>query len=202
MLKAVIVNYLGCTGCRICELVCSVKNEGVFSAQLSRIRVYPFPPGLDVPVVCVQCDKAPCIEACPLGLLSRDPGSGSVVIQDELCNGCGSCVGACPIQAIFMHSTRHVAINCHLCQGEPDERIWNLTRMFNICEGFSRKDDALPRRILTEPLSSGIAKGKRLTQTQLDQMLDECYTLRGWNIPTGTPSKEKLRELKLNFATL
>ena len=82
------------------------------------------------------------------------------------------------------------------------ERIWNLVRMFNMREGFSRKDDTLPKRILTEPLPSGIAKGQRLTQVQLNQMLDEYYKLRGWDIQTGTPSKEKLRELELNFVNL
>jgi aldehyde:ferredoxin oxidoreductase len=82
------------------------------------------------------------------------------------------------------------------------ERTWNLVRMFNIREGFSRRDDTLPKRILTEPLPSGIAKGQRLTQAQLNQMLDEYYKLRGWSIQTGTPSKEKLRELELNFVNL
>jgi aldehyde:ferredoxin oxidoreductase len=82
------------------------------------------------------------------------------------------------------------------------ERIWNLVRMFNMREGFSRKDDTLPKRILTEPLPSGIAKGQGLTEAQLNQMLDEYYTLRGWDIQTGTPSKEKLRELKLDFVNL
>jgi aldehyde:ferredoxin oxidoreductase len=82
------------------------------------------------------------------------------------------------------------------------ERVWNLVRMFNIREGFSRKDDTLPKRILTEPLPSGIAKGQRLTQAQLNQMLDEYYKLRGWDIQTGTPSREKLRELELDFVNL
>jgi len=82
------------------------------------------------------------------------------------------------------------------------ERIWNLVRMFNIREGFTRKDDTLPKRILTEPLPSGIANGQRLTQAQLDKMLDEYYQLRGWDIQTGTPSKEKLKELELDFVNL
>ena len=82
------------------------------------------------------------------------------------------------------------------------ERIWNLVRMFNIREDFSRKDDTLPKRILTEPLPSGIAKGQRLTQAKLNQMLDDYYKLRGWDIQTGAPSKEKLRELELNFVGL
>lgn len=77
------------------------------------------------------------------------------------------------------------------------ERIWNLTRMFNIREGFNRKDDVLPRRVLTEPLPSGVAKGQTLTEAQLNQMLDEYYKLRGWDVQTGIPSEEKLAELNL-----
>lgn len=82
------------------------------------------------------------------------------------------------------------------------ERTWNLVRMFNVREGFTRKDDTLPKRILTEPLPSGIAKGQRLTRAQLSQMLDEYYKLRGWNIQTGIPGREKLRELELDFVNL
>jgi aldehyde:ferredoxin oxidoreductase len=77
------------------------------------------------------------------------------------------------------------------------ERVWNLTRLFNVREGFSRKDDVLPDRILTEPLPSGIAKSQRLTRGQLNQMLDEYYTLRGWDVQTGIPKEEKLKELNL-----
>jgi aldehyde:ferredoxin oxidoreductase len=79
------------------------------------------------------------------------------------------------------------------------ERVWNLVRMFNLREGFTRKDDTLPWRFLNEPLPSGVAKGRRLTREQLKTMLDEYYMLRGWNRATGTPTKEKLKELGLNF---
>jgi len=79
------------------------------------------------------------------------------------------------------------------------ERVWNLVRMFNVREGFTRKDDTLPWRFLNEPLPSGVAKGRHLTREQLKTMLDEYYMLRGWNRATGTPTKEKLKELGLNF---
>jgi len=78
------------------------------------------------------------------------------------------------------------------------ERVWNLVRLFNLREGFTRKDDTLPWRFLNEPLPSGIAKGRLLTQEQMSSMLDEYYLLRGWN-KTGSPTKEKLRELGLEF---
>jgi Fe-S-cluster-containing hydrogenase component 2 len=55
-----------------------------------------------------------------LELISRDPESGAVVIQEESCNGCGLCAEACPAEAIFMHPTRNIAMKCHLCHGEPE----------------------------------------------------------------------------------
>jgi len=82
------------------------------------------------------------------------------------------------------------------------ERIWNLTRMINVREGLKREDDSLPERFFTLPLPSGIAKGQRLAKEKFERMLKEYYELRGWNSLTGVPTKEKLRELKLNFAVL
>jgi aldehyde:ferredoxin oxidoreductase len=76
------------------------------------------------------------------------------------------------------------------------ERIWNLTRLFNIREGITRKDDILPPRIMEEPLPDGVAKGQVITKKMLDEMLDEYYALRGWN-ENGIPTKEKLKELDL-----
>jgi aldehyde:ferredoxin oxidoreductase len=73
------------------------------------------------------------------------------------------------------------------------ERIWNLQKLYNIKRGFSRKDDTLPARLLTEPLKEGAPAGQ---VSRIHEMLDEYYTLRGWD-PEGTPTKEKLRELGL-----
>ena len=136
MPKAVIVDHEKCTGCRICEIVCSTKNEGGVSYERSRIRVYTFPPGLGIPIVCAQCQQAPCIKACPP--------------EDNL----------------------------HAC---------------------TARDDALQERMLAEPLPSGIDKGHKLTEAKLNHMLDEYYGLRGWDRRTRIPTKEKLRELKLDF---
>ncbi len=76
------------------------------------------------------------------------------------------------------------------------ERINNLTRAFNVREGFSRKDDTLPYRQLKEPLSVGPCKGMVL---ELDKMLPEYYTLCGWD-SEGRPTRQKLKELGLDFA--
>lgn len=76
------------------------------------------------------------------------------------------------------------------------ERIWNLTRMFNIREGISREDDILPPRIMEEASPTGPAAGKLISKEILDSMLDEYYRLRGWD-QDGIPEPSTLRRLGL-----
>jgi aldehyde:ferredoxin oxidoreductase len=75
------------------------------------------------------------------------------------------------------------------------ERINNLTRAFNVREGFSRKDDSLPYRELNEPLPEGPCKGEVV---RLEEMLSDYYELCNWDAD-GKPRKEKLTELGLDF---
>ncbi len=58
-------------------------------------------------------------------------------------------------------------------------RVITLERKFNLREGFTRKDDTLPARLLNEPLPDGMAEGKKVEG--LDIMLDEYYAIRGWD---------------------
>jgi aldehyde:ferredoxin oxidoreductase len=75
------------------------------------------------------------------------------------------------------------------------ERIVNLERQFNAREGIGRKDDVLPERFLREPLrASGPSRGAVL---ELAPMLDEYYRARGWDVSSGLPAADKLRELGL-----
>ncbi len=76
------------------------------------------------------------------------------------------------------------------------ERLNNLCRMFNVREGFSRKDDYLPRRLMEEPIKDGLSKGEMISQQDLDFMLDEYYEARGWD-KNGIPTAAKLQELGL-----
>ena len=83
------------------------------------------------------------------------------------------------------------------------ERIWNLTRLFNIREAdISRKDDTLPPRMFEEALPMP-PKGEeyvRLTLEDFNKMLDEYYQLREWD-ENGIPTKKKLSELDLDRFT-
>ena len=79
------------------------------------------------------------------------------------------------------------------------ERVVNLAQAFNVREGFSRKDDTLPLRLMSEPLKGGASKGHYISPDDLNIMLDEYYAARGWDLPTGKPTREKLKELKLGY---
>ena len=76
---------------------------------------------------------------------------------------------------------------------EIGERVWNLERLFNRRAGLGKEDDALPRRLISEPMPSGPAKGRIVP---LDQMLAEYYRLRGWD-DQGQPTTETLTALGL-----
>ncbi len=77
-------------------------------------------------------------------------------------------------------------------------RIFNLERAFNLREGFGRKDDTLPRRMLTEGLHTRSAPGEGQIVRERDKFLDSYYALRGWT-KEGVPTPAKLKELGLDF---
>jgi len=77
------------------------------------------------------------------------------------------------------------------------ERVINLQRLFNIREGFNRDDDLIPERVRQRP-SFGIYQDEpRCVIKDYEGMLNEYYEARGWDLITGKPSKDKLRELGL-----
>jgi len=76
------------------------------------------------------------------------------------------------------------------------KRIWTLTRLFNLREGFSREDDSIPARVYLDPLPEGNPKGKVVSERGFQMMLSEYYKLFGWD-EQGRPTRETLRGLDL-----
>lgn len=78
---------------------------------------------------------------------------------------------------------------------QAGERGYNTERMFNLREGLTAKDDALPDRLTKVPQQADDPK----TIVPLDKMLPRYYKVRGWDA-NGVPTPQKLRRLGIEGA--
>ncbi|MBV9580181.1 MAG: 4Fe-4S dicluster domain-containing protein [Chloroflexi bacterium] len=131
-----------CIGCKACEVACkewnllpadnigltgnSYDNTGALSATTwrhvnfvehvdSATTMQPYQSNwLMMSDVCKHCERAGCLEACPTGALFRTE-FGTVVVQQDICNGCGYCVPACPFGVVELDLDDGKAHKCTLC---------------------------------------------------------------------------------------
>ncbi len=83
--------------------------------------------------VCKHCTHAACLDVCPTGALFRTE-FGTVVVQADICNGCGYCVPACPFGVL---DKRHIAKPPELpsFHGDEDGRVWKCTLCYDRLKG-------------------------------------------------------------------
>ncbi|MDD2850651.1 MAG: 4Fe-4S dicluster domain-containing protein [Desulfuromonadaceae bacterium] len=118
MKKQLFANPDHCTGCNRCALICSALKEGAFQPDKARIRINNFPlRGYSVPSICFQCPKANCMDVCPSSALYRD-ADGVVLVNENLCTACGTCVSACPY-GMMEQGAAGIAYKCDCCGGDP-----------------------------------------------------------------------------------
>ncbi len=133
-----------CIGCKACEVACkewnevpedglvqrglSMDNTGGLGADTWRHVAFieqraAFEVGDDgsgglrwlmSSDVCKHCTHAACLEVCPTGALFRTE-FGTVVVQEDVCNGCGYCIPACPFGVIDRREADGLAHKCTLC---------------------------------------------------------------------------------------
>ncbi len=77
------------------------------------------------------------------------------------------------------------------------QRVTAVRRLFNCREGFGRKDDTLPWRVMNEPVKEGPSEGHQVTEEELAHMLDDYYRERGWDTD-GRPTEALLGELGIS----
>lgn len=118
--KILVIEPENCTGCRICELVCSWYHYKEFNPKRSRITVLRnYELGINIPLTCQQCEVPLCEASCPTGAISRDETTRAMLIDYDKCIGCRLCMVACPFGGTSVDPITLNVIRCDLCDGDP-----------------------------------------------------------------------------------
>jgi dimethyl sulfoxide reductase iron-sulfur subunit len=104
---AVVVDLRRCTGCQSCTIACKAENgtpPGVFWTRVISKEEGSFPAAhtIFMPMRCNHCGDPPCVSVCPTGASHKREKDGIVLVDQERCVGCHSCVVTCPYQARFI----------------------------------------------------------------------------------------------------
>jgi len=140
----IVVEATKCTGCKSCELICSMEHTGAFNPEKSRIKLIDFDYlGFSDPVLCVQCKNPACVEACPAGALTQTE-PGTILLDEMACNGCQACVEACPHRAANFNQEADLPLICDLCDGQAKCVEWCPTGALTLSRRSGADSDVEP----------------------------------------------------------
>ncbi len=104
-----VIDLKKCIGCDACTVACRAENatpRGVFWNRLFKFEVgkYPHAKLVSMPLICMHCKNAPCVEVCPTGATHRR-SDGIVLVDYSKCMGCKYCIVVCPYGERFFNRT-------------------------------------------------------------------------------------------------
>lgn len=113
-----VVDAEKCSGCKLCQLMCSFKHEEVFDITKSRLKILEEKLWRFNPVVCDFCEEPACAAVCPTGALIAVPGGGVRAIEGK-CIACYKCCEVCKNNVIRIKEVPVAPLVCDLCEGDP-----------------------------------------------------------------------------------
>lgn len=121
--KAFYFNMTECIGCHACQVACRDRNALYNVGEIFRkVDVceggkFPNPFVYHLSIACNHCGNPACTAACPTGAMYKDPETGLVLHDDEMCIGCGACANACPYGEPIMieKEGKKVSAKCDGC---------------------------------------------------------------------------------------
>ncbi len=112
-----VIDLRRCIGCHACSISCKTENDVPLGGFRNRVRYLERPDSDRIsylPLLCMHCQDAPCLEACPTSAITR-MADGRVVINQEQCCGMKACIAACPYGAIYLDAKAGKADKCDMC---------------------------------------------------------------------------------------
>jgi tetrathionate reductase subunit B len=165
--KIFVIDVAKCNGCHTCQVACKdehVTNDwtpiakpqpetGQFWLKLEQ-RVRGTVPKVKVayrPHLCMHCDQAPCMDACPVEDAIYKREDGLVIIDPVKCSGCRLCVDACPYNVIFFNEGLNIAQKCTGCAHLLDDG-WKEPRCADACPTAAIRmvDEAKARKLVSQ----------------------------------------------------
>jgi Fe-S-cluster-containing hydrogenase component 2 len=142
MSKQLMIKPEKCLGCRSCELICSFNRDKQFNPRNAAVSVLMYEKAMvSVPVMCLQCEEACCVEVCPVGAMHREE-DGAVRVDSAKCIVCKMCVNACPLGNVSFSQAARKIVKCDLCGGDPNCAKYCPTGALV----FTDEEDGLGRR--------------------------------------------------------
>lgn len=122
MEKTIYLDTELCVGCGACVVACMDQNDlDPEKGQPAFRRVYrteegEFPEAniRYIPTACKHCEEKPCLIVCPAGAITKNEGTGAVVVDKKLCIGCHTCALACPF-GVPRYDKSGKLHKCNLC---------------------------------------------------------------------------------------
>jgi len=120
MAKQIVLKPEKCVNCQTCVMVCAFEHFREFSTTLSAISVFDYEQDVvTVPVLCLQCEEAYCVNICPTKAMHYNTRGVSVIDYNK-CIGCKLCMQACPFGNISFSPKVKKVFKCDLCGGAPE----------------------------------------------------------------------------------
>lgn len=115
-----LINTTQCTGCRCCQVACKDINDlpvAVFYRQVFDFEGGQFPDvwAASLSLGCNHCDDPQCALNCPVAAPKKDPDTGLVIQDTDMCIGCGKCILSCPYEAPAYDPLLDVVRKCDAC---------------------------------------------------------------------------------------